>query len=182
LDVFIGGGGDSVSRIVASYHEAFAAAHPRRMTLYFRRSMRLAALAAIRAAAAAKPGERIHLIGHSYGGAVATWLSRQLARDGIDVDLLVTIDPVSRAWTRLPGVARRWINVNARPPGFNGFDGDAWALLGGKWGDWPRTVGSECYDAPFHHNQFGALLEYRPVDAPGALQVLLKTPRGRRSR
>lgn len=47
-----------------------------------------------------------------------------------------------------------WIDINARPDSSNGFEGDAWATMGGKWGEWADGKADIYHNTPFHHNQF----------------------------
>lgn len=117
--------------------------------------------------------EPINIVGHSYGGSTAASVSRALKEAGIDVNLLVTVDPVSRVWSRAPGAAATWVNVNATPSSSNGFTGDAWAALGGKWDDWPNGKANLYYRAPFHHNEFAKMFEFVSPGGKSALQLLM---------
>ncbi|MGM9482954.1 RHS repeat-associated core domain-containing protein [Roseateles sp. NT4] len=173
LDVFVGGAMDGTSRIVASYQEAYAAAYADRASSYFEWDQGNMAIEAILAARLKNKCEPINIIGHSYGGSTAASISRALREAGIDVNLLVTVDPVSRVWSRGAGAAGTWANVNATPSSSNGFTGDAWAALGGKWGDWPKGKANPYYQAPFHHNEFASMLEFVPPGGKSALQLLL---------
>lgn len=173
LDVFVGGAMDGTSRIVASYRDAYAAAYADRASSYFEWDQGSTAIEAILAARRNNKCEPINIIGHSYGGSTAASISRALKEAGIDVNLLITVDPVGRIWSRGPGAAGTWANVNAAPSSSNGFTGDAWASLGGKWGDWPKGKANPYYEAPFHHNEFGSMLEFVPPGGKSALQLLL---------
>lgn len=131
LDIFVGGAGDSRSRIVASYQQAYAQANPGRSSLYFEWDQLAQLIEAVRAARERNKCEPINIVGHSYGGSGAASASRDLQAAGVDVNALVTIDPVSRWWSRGPGAAANWVNVNAAPSSSNGFAGDTWASWGG---------------------------------------------------
>jgi RHS repeat-associated protein len=174
LDVFVGGAGDGRSQIVASYQRAFAKAHPTRKSLYFEHDQSDDIIKAVQAAIAANKFEPINIIGHSWGGSTAASVSRDLKAANVDVSLLVTIDPVSRR--EIQGAAGRWLNVNAAPSESNGWAGDRWARLGGKWGNWPSGKANSHYDAPYHHNEFGDLFEFSPMGGQSASQVLLGMP------
>ena len=162
LDVFIGGAMDSTSRIVASYQQAYAAAYPDRASSYFEWTQGSAVIAAIQAARSKNKCEPINIVGHSYGGSTAATVSQALKNAGINVNALITIDPVSRGWSRVAGAAGNWVDVNAAPSSSNGFGGDSWAALGGKWGSWPNGQANSYYTAPFHHNE-SPRLSWRPV-------------------
>ena len=173
MDVFIGGFGDRFSGIVSGYRKAFAAEHPERRTASFHWHQGSRAMAAIRAVRAREPHEPIHVIGHSYGAATAVALTRALHALGIDVALLITIDPVSRVRPRGPARATRWINVNARPMSSNGLRGDWWSAWGGQWRGWPQVRAHAHCDAPYHHNEFTGLFEFVPPGGRSARDLLL---------
>jgi RHS repeat-associated protein len=173
FDVFVGGAMDGTSRIVASYQQAYSIAYPGRSSSYFEWDQTNQIIEAVQAARRKNKCEPINLVGHSYGGSTAASVSRALKAAGIDVNLLVTVDPVSRIWSRGAGAAGTWVNVNAAPSSSNGFSGDSWATLGGKWGDWPNGKASSHYGAPFHHNEFGRMFEFAPPGGSSALQALL---------
>jgi hypothetical protein len=64
---------------------------------------------------------------------VAT-VSNELANGGLPVDVVVTIDPVSKDSTRTSPQAGTWIDVNAGATPSDGWRGDFRANRGGKWG------------------------------------------------
>ena len=88
------------------------------------------------------------VVGHSLGGDFAYALAQSL-----DVNLLVTLDPVSRrgilANKEKPEGAREWINIyiggwkkffrNCLPPLSMYIGTDCFALAGGDWGREPRA-------------------------------------------
>lgn len=164
---------DGTSRIVASYQQAYATAYGDRASSYFEWDQASKVIEAVQAARRRNKCEPINIVGHSYGGSTAASVSRALKAAGIDVNLLVTVDRVSRIWSRGPGAAGTWVNVNAAPSSSNGFSGDSWAAMGGKWGDWPNGKANTYYEAPFHHNEFAKMLEFAPPGGRSALQVLL---------
>lgn len=175
LDVFIGGAMDGSSGIVSTYQKQYQKSYPERSSRYFEWDQGGEAVDAIKATKGKKKCEPINIIGHSYGGSTAASISRELKAAGINVALLVTIDPVSRIWSRGAGAAEVWVNVNAAPTTSNGFSGDRWAALGGKWDDWPAGIADSYYEAPFHHNQFADMLEYETPDGRSALEDLLES-------
>jgi len=81
------------------------------------------------------PDEPIVLMGHSWGGASATKSQRQLSNKGIDVDYLITVDPVSwfkGASGKSKGSSTKWINMF--PVKRNRFKiGDFVTTLGNAW-------------------------------------------------
>ena len=162
---------DGRVQIVGSYREDFAKSHGGRSTEYFEWGQSREIIEAIKAAREINKCEPINIVGHSYGGSTAASVSRALKEAGIDVNLLVTIDPVSRF--RGAGAAETWINVNAAPSSSNGFGGDLWATLGGKWNNWPNGKANSHYDAPYNHNDFARMLEFVPNGGKSALQNLL---------
>ncbi len=98
------------------------------------------------------------VIGHSYGGTTAT----QVLRDR-EAEVLVTVDPVGRVWSRRKPKVKRWININATPLK-NDFS-DYIALLGGKWGRAMESRVDEYYAVECNHAGFfwmmdGILGEY----------------------
>lgn len=98
------------------------------------------------------PDLAIFLIGHSYGGDAAYQVADRLSRAGVDVGLLVTIDPVSRSGSRgKPARVRQWVNVHA-DPAVTGRCNDV-ADLGGRWGAAPGA----------DFNRFGAGLDHCKV-------------------
>ena len=85
------------------------------------------------------------VVGHSYGGDFAYAIS-----DSLNVNLLVTLDPVSMRALQMnkkkPEGAHEWINIYIG--GWKKFfrdclwyigDTDCWALFGGDWGREPRA-------------------------------------------
>lgn len=83
-------------------------------------------------------GQKVVLVGHSYGGDTVMDISRELSDAGKAIELVVTLDPVSRIGPRAnqpkPTGVKKWLNVyvdyeNAGRSGANRI-----ALLGGVWG------------------------------------------------
>ena len=171
-DVFIGGGGDSFSAIVRSYRGDFAREFSDRKTDYFGWGDSAGILDAIRSTRRDNPCAPINLIGHSWGGDTAVDVAAALNADGINVDSLATIDPVSWPWSRsaVGENVNQWINVSSAPSSSNGFAGDAWARIGGKW--------NSGYPAPFHHNEFGAMMDWTPPRGQSPRNILLNSNSG----
>ena len=112
--VFIGGFADALNRNVVRLFCGYDAAWERTRKLYFAydddpRAIRDSIL---RSAGAERAP--VVLVGHSYGGDAAHRLADSLAA-GVDVRLLVTLDPVSGPWqgraAPRPAGVERWINV-----------------------------------------------------------------------
>lgn len=60
------------------------------------------------------PDEPIIVIGHSWGGASSVKSQRELSADGVDIDLLITVDPVSwimGASGKKEGSSTKWVNL-----------------------------------------------------------------------
>ena len=115
-EIYIGGAGDTRTRLVASFAEmrAHKLAHTKREAHYFPHfaSRRAEQLARRHAAA----GRQVILIGHSWGGDTALRLARRLAP--MRIPLLVCADPVPKS--RLnppprPENADHVIFIDARP-------------------------------------------------------------------
>lgn len=177
LDIFVGGFLDKYTGLVIGYQRAYGEAHLQRNTCYFEHHQGRGIFALVTAAKAADPQLVVNLVGHSWGAATAIRVSNALARRGCDVDLLITIDPVCRKKLAMESATTRWVNVNAAPATSNGWRGDRYASLGGKWGNWPARCNARHCDAPFHHNEFATLFHYAPAGASSALAQLLQSSR-----
>jgi pimeloyl-ACP methyl ester carboxylesterase len=180
VDVFIGGLFDRVSRIVFCYRKRFHSNYPQHTTFYFEYDQQKEIVAAVIAARNGHPGEIFNLIGHSWGAVTAIEAANELRNKGIDVDQVITIDPVSRKRTGVTATATTWINVNAAPATSNGWNGDYYATLGGKWNDWPRGKANVHYWAPCHHNEFAGLVEYVALHGKCALDCLAESGKAER--
>jgi pimeloyl-ACP methyl ester carboxylesterase len=123
MDIFVGGGGDDLSWLGLGVVRAYAAdlaAATERPVLYIPNARPVRLRRAI--AAAARGGEVVNLIGHSWGAIDAFHAAARALRQGVAIANLVTLDPVSGPWRRTeawPGGAY-WLNVRAdssRPDG-----------------------------------------------------------------
>jgi hypothetical protein len=78
---------------------------------------------------------KIRLVGHSLGGWQAGKITEQLNKFGVEVDLLVTLDPVGVIYfsgqTPPNPKAKTWLNVTAMPSKIEADD--VVAGVGGKW-------------------------------------------------
>jgi pimeloyl-ACP methyl ester carboxylesterase len=117
-DIFVGGGGDDLSGLGLGVVRRAAARHAARTgrpVLYLPNARPGRLRRAIRAAA--ERGERLSLVGHSWGGVDAYEAAVAALRQGLPVASLVTLDPVSGLLRRpapWPGGAF-WLNVTLRP-------------------------------------------------------------------
>ncbi len=177
VDIFIGGLLDRSSRIVSYYQKAFRIKYPHRTAFYFEHDQHKEIVSAVKTLVACKAVGSINLIGHSWGALTAIIAANELGKEGISVDQVITIDPVSRKRVGVITSATKWINVNAAPATSNGWNGDYWAIVGSKWDDWPRGKAAVHYWAPCHHNEFASLFEYVSLDAHCALDCLLSADR-----
>jgi pimeloyl-ACP methyl ester carboxylesterase len=177
IDIFIGGFLDRSSHIVSCYRKAFRQNYPRQTTFYFEHDQLKEIISAVLIAKTANAVSAINLIGHSWGAVTAIRAANTLADKGISVDQVITIDPVGRRRISVMANTTAWINVNAAPATSNGWNGDYYATLGGKWGDWPRGKARVHYWAPCHHNEFASLLEYVELGGKCALNYLASAGR-----
>jgi pimeloyl-ACP methyl ester carboxylesterase len=173
IAIFIGGFLDRSSRIVACYRKTFRRNYPRFTTFYFEHDQLREIISTVSTAKTANTVSAINLIGHSWGAVTAIRAANRLATKGINVDQVITIDPVGHGRISVATSTTAWINVNAAPAASNGWNGDYYAALGGKWGDWPRGKACVHYWAPCHHNEFAGLLEYVALDSQCALSHLI---------
>ena len=174
FDIFIGGFLDRLSRIVTSYRKAFSRKYPDHVTCYFEHYQYAEIIAAAMLARSGNAVASINIIGHSWGAVTGIKVANALAANGVIVDQVITIDPVARNRVSVLARATSWINVTAAPATSNGWDGDYYATLGGRWADWPHDKAAVHYWAPFHHNEFACLLEYVSLDAKCALSCLTR--------
>jgi alpha/beta superfamily hydrolase len=86
-------------------------------------------------------GQKICLVGHSYGGDTVMDVVTRLANEGVPVEIAVTLDPVSRigagANQPKPPSLKRWLNiyVDYAKVGTGGITTpNSVALAGGSWG------------------------------------------------
>jgi RHS repeat-associated protein len=154
-DIYIGGGGDTVTKIVKSYADRQAAAHPNRDVRYFIWSDTKGISKAINSTPSGAP---LNVIGHSLGGAEAI---RQADATNRTVDNLITVDPVD-----LPGSAvnpeltldnvKVWANVTANPA--VGNESDIVAAAGGKVDSKVTSQAGISITSPQNHANFGAMM------------------------
>lgn len=121
---------------------------------------------------------RIIFIGHSYGGATAMRAARRLEDEGIDVDLLITLDPVWGFPVASPRRAGRWVNVHQRldvrdalacvpllgPP----LAGVTCVVTGSSFSDTVATVGRQL------GRQAGADVNIEMTQSHGAVSAMLQ--------
>jgi pimeloyl-ACP methyl ester carboxylesterase len=164
LITFIGGAGGAKSGIVRNYTALLAPDRRigHRDVEYYTWDERERVLARI----AATPLEtRTVLVGHSWGGDTAAQVAAALGQRGRPVDTLVTVDPVGRwlseeFFRRVGAGSIEWVNIRAH--GATTTDpSDTIAMIGGSYADQPRGHASTHLEAPFTHNDFRGLLEFR---------------------
>ena len=118
MEIFIGGGGDDLAflglGVVANYAARFAR-ETGRPGLYFPNARTRTLRRAI--AAAARAGDAVSLIGHSWGGPDAWRAAAWAARNGWPVGKLITLDPVGGPLPRRfrASLPTPWLNVGTRP-------------------------------------------------------------------
>ncbi len=160
-EVWIGGVGDGSTNIVSDYYNRYNRNNPGITRRYFEWNNTKKILKYLKNLRKDNACEPINLIGHSYGGSDATRVAEKLRKAGIDVNLLITVDPVSRSWSKPDDLSNvsTWININANPANENASDTTAW--WGGKWGDWTNGRSSTYYDATYNHEQFGSMMNFK---------------------
>ena len=157
---FIGGAGDSETRIVQDFRDAQTRALGSRASDYFTHDERGRILSSI---AAQPAGTRIVLVGHSWGGDTAAQVAAALGAQGRLVDTLVTVDPVGRGLSegfmrRVRAGSREWINIRAT--GGNWFDpSNIVAALGSPYGRLPERFATQHIEASFAHANFSSLIQ-----------------------
>ncbi len=179
LDIFIGGAHDSNSGIVQGYAASFSKNNPGRNALYFSHGQLNKILAAIKKAKCDNPNDPINLVGHSWGGDTAADIAAMLMSSGNLVDLLVTVDPVSRSQPNLSDTtfgARNWMNINAAPSSTNGSD--FIAFLGGKWGNSPAGFADTHFSVNTNHANFRAMMSAPGNGGMSAINALLGSNSG----
>ncbi len=175
LVIFVGGGGDSKSGIVAGFEDSLAvrAELGHRRTAYFTNDQQDAIMTRI----AAEPQEtRIVLVGHSWGGDTAAQVAAALGLQGRPVDTLVTVDPVGRGlsddyFQRVRAGSREWVNIRAFGAAWDRTD--IVAAVGGAYADGPRGHATRHIEAPLNHGNFNGLLRSNdPAGISGFRRIL----------
>ena len=115
--MFVGGGADDLmpgGGVLRDYMRRYAA-ETRRATAYFPNA-RVGRIART-VADVLRRGGRVNLIGHSWGGPDAFRVAARLAKRGLYVTSLITLDPVSGPFRRPAGSVEPafWMNVLAIP-------------------------------------------------------------------
>lgn len=114
-------------------------------------------------------GEPLNIIGHSLGGKVAIDLAQSLSGTSLEIDTLVTIDPVGNGATKLWGDnIGQWMNVTATPSEGNFSDGVA--RLGRFWlGTADPGAADSNVESSAHHGDFQAMMG--EIGAPDAIDA-----------
>jgi len=175
LVIFVGGGGDAKSGIVAGFEDSVAVRTElgHRRTAYFVNDQQAPIMARI----AAEPQEtRIVLVGHSWGGDTAARAAAALGQQGRPVDTLVTVDPVGRGlsddyFRRVPAGSREWVKFRAYGAAWDRTD--VIAVAGGAYADGPRGYATRHVEAPLNHGNFNGLLRSNdPAGISGFRRIL----------
>ncbi|MBK1660349.1 hypothetical protein [Paracraurococcus ruber] len=171
LLLLIGGGGDRALRKVGRVFDALAARpDAAARLLHYRHHDQEAAMLAL--IAARPPAAAIRLVGHSWGGHAAARIAARLGDQGRPVELLATLDPVSRFVTpaflrRVRAGARTWVNIRAAGgPRFH--PSDLVAAIGGPYGQAPRGIADRHVDLPLCHADAAGMLAH-PLPGDGTL-------------
>ncbi|GAA0687565.1 alpha/beta fold hydrolase [Dyella marensis] len=174
-DIFVGGADDASSGIVKGYYDSYSKSHPD--SAYYSWKQLDDIVKDINNTAKNSPGDPINLIGHSYGGDTAAAAALQACGK---VNLLITIDPVSRFHSRdlqaLSGSVGTWVDVNAQ--GGSAFQRDNFiAGWGGSWDAKPNGVaGSYIEDHFTSHRDFDQMMHASGPGTNSPAQVLGGAP------
>lgn len=150
--IYIGGGGDGYgTSIVQGYAKGRGS--------FYRHYQRDAIMKEIRAASA--NGEKIIIVGHSWGGWSAATVAAAAAKEGIKIDLLATIDPIGAlskdTLKNIRNIGGLWANISAtwKNPDEK-TRGDEIADLGEWQGGETQTTGRAGVDefSQGHHEDF----------------------------
>jgi len=170
-DIFVGGFGDSRSAIVKSYYDNYHQNNPD--SAYYSWTNLKDILQDI---ANAKPGDPINLIGHSYGGDTAAKAAMLSCKK---VNLLITIDPVSRFRPDLNALAGKvgtWVDVDAE--GNSIFQPSNFiAAIGGKWDGAANGIAdSYIQDNGVNHEDFQQMMNASGPGMNSPAQILSGAP------
>lgn len=184
--IFIGGAADKypemgfgptwiVGRIWERFREKTWHTNPSYFLCYRERQQLLRLLRQIRRD---EPGQRITLVGHSRGAALALNLAlREAAQEDLPLHRVISLDPVGQSplTPRLCCPGRQplkhvgqVINLQAQPRLRNYTDWVAW--LGGSWGDRARRVADRHFAVNCNHADAWRMLNIPLAIAPGSYQ------------
>lgn len=83
-------------------------------------------------------GQKVVLVGHSYGGDTVMDIARELSASGKELEVVVTLDPVSRGGPTAdqpkPKHVKKWLNVYVDYTKAKNGTANNIARLGGPWG------------------------------------------------
>jgi hypothetical protein len=171
VNIFLGGALDrDSSHIVRDYADRFQQAHPETNVHYFPNDDCEGPLNTIRNAPAGAP---VNLVGHSWGAQSAALCIAGMARTGIHVNNLITVDPVGR----LPipdgfrDAAGNWINITATPSAPD--RSDTVAKVGGKGSNLPVDQADTHYSIDANHREFGRMMTSPGPSGLSPEQILL---------
>ncbi|WP_161595914.1 alpha/beta fold hydrolase [Flavisphingopyxis soli] len=114
--------------------------------------------------AAAANGEKIIIVGHSWGGWSAATVAAAAAREGIKVDLLATIDPIGKLSPQtldgLKDIGGLWANISSS------WKNQDEKTRGDKIADFGETLGGQTQTSRAdvnefsqgHHEDFGIMM------------------------
>ena len=87
--------------------------------------------------------QKVVLVGHSYGGDTVMDVARDLSTEGKELELVVTLDPVSRFGARTnqpkPSGVKTWLNVYVDYNAVQRGPPNRIAIAGGPWGYCPNA-------------------------------------------
>lgn len=170
-DIFVGGFGDGSSGIVQSYYNNYHQSNPD--SSYYSWDNLNGILQDI---ANTPDGDPINLIGHSYGGDTAAKAAMLACRK---INLLITIDPVSRHRPNLDDLAANvgtWVDVDAE--GNNSLQlSNLISGIGGGWDGAPNGIAdSYIQDNGVNHEDFQSMMNASGPGVNSPAQVLAGAP------
>jgi hypothetical protein len=176
--VFVGGAGDKAFTHIVEreLHDEFArwlkSQSGDHKALYFGQGQKKKIKARLRFERSIKKTSLI-VVGHSWGADTAVDIARYLDAQemGWNINLLVTLDPVSRSGPpkSRPGVDF-WLNVDAKAKkaSFN----DRVAKIGGNWGKKVEGLVDEFYATEFDHADVVSMMRFAPSGKNSAWQII----------
>ncbi|ULU25278.1 RHS repeat-associated core domain-containing protein [Dyella terrae] len=174
-DIFVGGAADGTYHIVESYYDRYHSTHPD--SAYYSWEDLAAIIDDINNTTKNAPGDPINLIGHSYGGDTAAAAALKACGK---VNLLITIDPVSRFHFRdmqaIKSSVGTWVDVDAE--GGSPFRLDNFiAGMGGAWNGDPNGIAdSYIQDNSSSHGDFRHMMNAAGPGINSPAQVLGGAP------
>ncbi len=112
----------------------------------------------------ASSGEKINIYAHSWGATTSLDVANILAKNGINVDSLITFDGVGFINRNRPNNIENWVNVNAQPLSISDWDlSDYISAAGLEWDDDMKGIADVSIDLNRHHGDVSGM--WKAIDA-----------------